>query len=164
MNKRNNMSGKEQAEKIKASVLETAVELTPDVAGSCQAGLSALGAYSAKIVVPDTRNIGGSVNIDSATKELYPMDSRWDYALEYDCEVFFIEVHPGSTSEVDTVLKKLDWLKSWLQNKAPEINRVKTKNKQAYHWIYTGSFSILKTSRHYKLLSQKGLIPKRQWD
>lgn len=149
---------------MKTSVLEKAVELTPDVVGNYRNGTSSLGTYSGKIVVPDTRNLCGSLDIDKATKKLYPVEPRWDYALEYDGEVFFIEVHPCNTGEVNAVLNKLDWLKSWLKNKAPEVDKVKTKNKMPYHWICTGAFSILKTSRYYKILSQRGLIPKEQWD
>lgn len=60
-----------------------AVEKTPQVAGAYKAGLLAFGDYSSKVVVPDNRLLGGSVDIDVATVELYPNDNRWDYAFDY---------------------------------------------------------------------------------
>ena len=89
---------------------------------------------------------------------------RWDYAVEYDKETFFIEIHPGSTSEIQTVIAKLDWLKHWLKEKAPEIDALKPKDKQPYHWVFTNKFAILPNSRYARLLSLHGIIPTKQWD
>ena len=91
------------------SLLKVAVEHTDDVRGNFQTGLKAVrGTERQKIIVPDTRKISGSLDIDTLTQTKYPADNRWDYAIEYDQETFFIEVHPGSTSDVATVLAKLD--------------------------------------------------------
>lgn len=68
-----------------------AVKLTPDVATSYCSGLDAFGEYKSKIKVPDTTKIDGSLDIDEATKKFYPNDNRWDYALCYNEEVFYIE-------------------------------------------------------------------------
>lgn len=150
---------------ISNSLLKVAVERTDDVRGNFQTGLNAVcGTERQKIIVPDTRKISGSLDIDTSTKNKYPEDNRWDYAIEYDQETFFIEVHPGSTSDVSTVLAKLDWLKKWLKNEAPEINKLKPKNKQPYHWIYTNKYAILPNSKYAKQLAQKNLLPVKQWD
>ena len=102
-----------------SSLLKTAVEHTDDVKGNFKAGLGAIkNNERQKFVLPDPRLIGGSLDIDSSTKTLYPDAFRWDYAVEYDKETFFIEIHPGSTSEIQTVIAKLDWLKHWLKEKA----------------------------------------------
>ena len=77
-----------------------AVAVTPDVCNGYHEGLTALGRYTAKIRVPDLTKIDGSLNIDATTRELYPNDCRWDYALGYDGEVFYIEIHSAITSEV----------------------------------------------------------------
>ena len=115
-------------------------------------------------MVPNPRLIGGSLDIDSSTKTKYPDDFRWDYAVEYNNETFFIEVHPGSTTEIQTVIAKLNWLKQWLKEKASEIDALKPKDKRPYHWIFTSKFAILPNSRYAKLLSSHGIIPTKQWD
>lgn len=99
-----------------------AVKNTPDVNSCLRRGLRALGANSAKINMRNTSLCGGSVNIDSCLSNLYPQGNRWDYCFAYNGEVFFVEVHSAITSEVSTVIKKLNWLKSWLENEAPDIN------------------------------------------
>jgi hypothetical protein len=106
-----------------------AVETTPEVATGFQSGLTALDSkYKAKISVLDTRLLEGSVDIDLCTTAKYPNDNRWDYAFAYDKKVYFVEVHTANTSEVSVVLKKLQWLKDWLNNKAPNINRLKAQH------------------------------------
>ncbi len=144
--------------------LQRAVEKTEDVHGAFCDGLRAIkNADRPKFDLADTRQIGGSVDIDSATKVLYPLNNRWDYAIEYKNETYFAEVHPAATSEVDTVIKKLDWLKAWLKDKAPEINKIKAK-ESPYIWLYTNRFDILPTSTQYKKIAQQGLIPKAKWE
>lgn len=146
------------------SPLETAVEKTDDVKGNFKTGLNAInGNERDKFIVPDSCKISGSLNIDVATKSKYPEDNRWDYAIEYDNETFFVEIHPGSTSDIKKVLDKLSWLKSWLSEKAPEINKLKPKSKPAYYWLYTNKFAILPGSRYAKILSTHNLKPTKQW-
>ena len=100
---------------MNTSKLKEYLDGTPDLGGTHKNGLSALrGSDRGLIVVPDTRKISGSLDIDGATERLYPKESRWDYAVEYDCEVFFIEVHPASTTDLKAIIKKYDWLKNWL--------------------------------------------------
>jgi hypothetical protein len=48
--------------------------------------------------------------------------------------VGFIEVHGAKTDEVKAVLNKLQWLKDFLVNDAPELN----KGKKSFHWIASG--------------------------
>ena len=151
--------------KVSGSLLKTAADNTEDVKGQFKTGLGAVKRNERqKLVVPDTRKITGSLDIDSSTKEKYPQANRWDYAIEYDKETFFIEIHPASTSEIQTFLAKLSWLKQWLKEKAPEINALKPKNKQPYHWVYTSKFAILPNSKYARQLAQMNLIPVRQWN
>ena len=119
------------------SLLKTAVDKTEDVKGQFKTGLGAIkGNEKQKFVVPDTRKITGSLDIDTSTATKYPQANRWDYAVEYNKETFFIEVHPGSTSEIPTIIAKLAWLKQWLKDKAPEIDALKPKNKQPYQRMF----------------------------
>ncbi len=147
------------------SRLKSAVEETYDVKGHYKVGLNAVeGRYRNKFVVPEKRKLSGSLDIDSATKEKYYDENRWDYAVEYNNETFFVEIHPGSTSEVDKVIQKLNWLKKWLEEHAPKIKELKPNNKKPYYWVFTNRFAILPTSKHYKALSLQGLLPSEQWD
>ena len=140
------------------NLFKKAVENTPDIANCYQSGLQALGKYSKKIELEDTTLCSGSVEIDECTKAKYPNDPRWDYALCYNSEVFFVEVHTANTREVNAVLNKLQWLKDWLNNEAPEINQLKAKN-QPYVWLQSNDFHIPKTSPQYRLVVQKGIKP-----
>ena len=103
-----------------------AVEATPDVALGYQEGINAFGKYADKIIVPDPDKIDGSLDIDEATLKLYPDDNRWDYALCYDSEVFYIEVHSAITSEVSRMVKKLQWLK--LKNMLVQTEKLIVEN------------------------------------
>ena len=141
-----------------------AVAATPDVSNGYHEGLSALGRYTTKISVPDLTKIDGSLDIDATTRELYPNDCRWDYALGYDGEVFYIEIHSAITSEVTKMLKKLEWLKTWLPSKAPEINKLTAKKKKAVAWVQTSYFDIPKHTPQYRMIVQKKILPMAMWD
>jgi hypothetical protein len=139
-----------------------AVEATSDVATCYKQGLSAFGAYSNRIEVLDTMKLQGSVDIDLCTMTKYPNDNRWDYAFAYKGEVFFVEVHSANTSEVKTMLRKLQWLKDWLNLEAPEINKLKAKSAVPFVWIQSKNFQIPKSSPQYFAAKSKGLIPLRR--
>lgn len=63
------------------SAFRDAVSNTPDISKGYKVGLTALGKYSAKVTVPKTVTVEGSVDIDSTTVAIYPRDNRWDYAI-----------------------------------------------------------------------------------
>jgi len=136
-----------------------AVLATPDVATCYKTGLTALGTYSSKISVSNTSILNGSVDIDTCTSGLYPNENRWDYAFAYDGEVFFIEIHSAKSGEVRTVIKKFNWLKDWLTNKAPEINKLKSRNRSPFYWIQSNSYSIPITSPQYRIVAKTGIKP-----
>ena len=136
---------------------EQAVEATPDVANGYQIGLSALGQYSNRINAANTLLLNGSVDIDTCTTRKYPNENRWDYALAYSQKVYFVEVHSANTSQVSTVMRKLQWLKDWLNSCAPEINKLKAQ--QPYYWIMSNNNQILRGSSQARQISQAGLKP-----
>lgn len=136
---------------------EEAVEATQDVKGGYKKGLGALGAYSKKINVTDTRLLNGSIDIDACTTAKYPNANRWDYALSYNQEVYFVEVHSANTSQVSTVLRKLQWLKDWLNSEASEINKLKAP--EPYYWIMSKNNQILPSSPQAKRIAQARLKP-----
>jgi hypothetical protein len=140
----------------KKKTFKTAVEDTPDIANCYQVGLKGLGKYSQKIELAETSHCSGSVDIDKCTSSKYPQSNRWDYALCYKSEVFFVEVHTANTGEVSTVLRKLQWLKDWLNSEAPEINKLKAKNTP-FVWIQSNSCHI-KGKQNFKA-AQAGIKP-----
>lgn len=141
-----------------------AVEATPDVSSGYQEGLNGFGKYANKIIVPNPDKIDGSLDIDATTEKLYPDDNRWDYAFSYDGEVFYIEVHSAITSEVSKVTKKLQWLKTWLITKAPEINKLTTKTKHPYYWVQSSKCDIPKHMPQYKSIVQNKILPMPVWN
>ena len=141
----------------KKNPFQLAVENTPDVANCFQPGLRALGEYSQKIVPAETSKCGGSVDLDACTRTIYPNQNRWDYAISYASKVYFVEVHSAESGEVSTVLRKLKWLKDWLNEKAPEIKKLKAG--QAYFWVQSGRFNILPNSSQARQIAQTGLRP-----
>ena len=143
---------------------EEAVKSTPDVSGGFCAGVSAFGKYADKIKVPDQALIDGSLDIDATTEKFYPNATRWDYAISYDGEVFFIEVHSAITSEVARMIKKLQWLKVWLSDKAPEIQKLTTKSKQPYYWVQSSKCDIPKHTPQYRTIVQNKILPMPVWD
>ncbi len=148
--------------KLMQSLLSNAVDKTSELRGSFCSGLGAVeGTHKSKIYVGDSRLINGSLNIDKAVEALYPTENRWDYAIEYRNEVYFVEFHPAQTSEVSVVLDKLIWLKQWLSRKAPEIDRIKVKSGSPYYWVFTKDCHILPSSSYWKRLAQKGITPQK---
>lgn len=141
-----------------------ASERTEDVKGAFKDGLRAVkGEERSKFQANDTRLFTGSIDVDAATEQRYPHDNRWDYAIEYDNETFFVEVHPASTSEVDTMIAKLSWLKQWLKGEAHEIDALKAKSSNPFIWIFTKNNRILSNSPQARKLAQKGLKPIAVW-
>ena len=109
----------------------------------------------------DKRRVDGSLNIDKETKHLYPNEPRWDYAVGYDDKVFFVEVHPANTSNISEMAKKKEWLKKWLQSKAPLLDAFPSGN-QKYLWAATESgVHISNQASHMRKLAQLGFNPKR---
>ncbi len=133
------------------------VSNTSDISQGYKAGLTALGKYSSKIVVQKNVTVEGSVDIDTTTVALYPRDNRWDYVIGFNGKVIFVEIHSASTSEVDVVLKKLDWLKNWLNSKASELARLRAA--EPYYWVQSKNFQILKHTPQYRRAVQKGILP-----
>ena len=110
------------------------------------------------------RLLGGSVDIDAATVELYPNDNRWDYAFDYNGETFFIEVHTASTSETSTVLRKLEWLKVWLSEQAPEIDKLKSKKLPPFYWVQSKKYALPTHTPQYRKAVSAELIPIKEWN
>ena len=118
-----------------------AVENTQDIKNGFHNGLQALGANAKQVSATDTKKLEGSVDIDACTKELYPQDARWDYAIGYEGKVYFLEIHPANTSNVKEMIKKAEWLTNWLNQKAPLLKAQAANNN--FYWKASGKHNIL---------------------
>ena len=140
----------------KNNLFKLAIENTSEINNGYHVGLQAFKKeHKPKIEINECQ---GSVDIDGCliAKGLYANDNRWDYAIGHNNKVYFVEVHTANTREVKTVLNKLQWLKDWLTTKAPEINKLKA-SPNAYFWIQSNNYKILKGSRQAREISAKGL-------
>lgn len=129
-----------------------AVENTQDIKNGFHNGLQALGANAKQVAATDTKKLEGSVDIDACTKELYPQDARWDYAIGYEGKVYFLEIHPANTSNVKEMIKKAEWLTNWLNQKAPLLKSQAANNN--FYWKASGKHNILPNSPQYRRLAQ----------
>lgn len=134
---------------------KTAVESIPEVADGYRAGLQALESNANKIKVRDTRLLSGSIDIDKCTKDNYPEENRWDYAVGYNDKAYFIEIHGASPGEVKTVISKAEWLKSWLRKIGKPLLEIQASN--TLYWIATGKVAILQNSTYRKQLATKNI-------
>lgn len=128
-----------------------AVQKTPEITDCLKPGLQALGSNSNKVKVNATRELSGSVDIDTCLAREYPNAPRWDYVFGYKDRVYYVEVHQGRTSEVENVLAKLAWLKQWRKRAAPNLEDL--EHRSTYHWVSSGGTeSMLKRGRYGRLL------------
>ena len=133
-----------------------AVEATPEIRKGYCKGLQALKGNAAKVNVADTRKLDGSVDIDACTLELYPDAPRWDYAIGYDEKAYFLEVHPANTSNVKEMIQKAEWLKQWLQQKAPALKAIASNG--SFYWVPSSKYAIQPNSPQYRKLAQSKIL------
>lgn len=137
-----------------------AVRDTPDIAEAFCEGLRALRkADRQHVSAEDPKRLRGSVDVDRAVKDKYANASRWDYAVGHQVSnqgremVYWIEIHPAKDAEVKVVISKLEWLKHWLREKAPELNVM----YREFIWLSSGRTSFTLSSPQQKRLALLGL-------
>ena len=135
---------------------EQKVKEHPELTNCYQPGLRAMKGYSLKVKPENPRKLDGSVFIEECLKTAYRDAPLWDYMASYDSKVYFIEVHPASSGNVNEVIKKLDWLKNWLKNKATGFLEMKA-NRRPYRWVTTNGVHITKGSRQAKKIANSGI-------
>lgn len=129
-----------------------AVKNTPEICLGLRIGLQALKNDAGRVKATDNRKLNGSVDIDETTKNLYPEASRWDYVIGYEGKAYFLEVHSTNTSDIDDMLKKADWLRQWLNTKAPELEAI--SGSKCFYWISPGAYNIVSSSPQARKLAQ----------
>jgi hypothetical protein len=138
---------------------KNAVQATLALKQAYRPGLKALRANDRnQISVRRTRNIQGSIDLDSALAAAFPRDARWDYGVGYKLIagsdlVYWIEIHPASTKEVDAVLRKLAWLQQWLSDGGRPLRALPCR----YIWISSGTTNLSPSAPQLKSMAQKGL-------
>lgn len=146
--------------RTKKNQFKKAVDNCSEIRDWLKPGLSAMGPNSTAVRAENSGLIDGSVDIDSAVKNLRPGEPRWDYAVGYLDEAYFIEVHPADTKNVDEMVKKVTWLKKWLTDVAPDLKKLHKSG--TYHWIPSGRVKILKNSTQYKKIVANNLLISKQ--
>ena len=151
---------------------ESAVQAAPaPVAGAFRAGKQALpGQHRSLVTCADSRRLTGSVNLDAALQPSLPNAPRWDYGLGYQPisgaeRAVWVEVHPAATSNVGEVIRKLDWLRTWLRQPGRALGRLTHGNGEIgpFVWIATGRVGINANSPQRRRLNQSGLgMPQRR--
>lgn len=135
---------------------EALVSKIPEIRSCFQPGLRGLGRNSGKIEVSNSRGLDGSVNLDECTKKIYPSQNRWDYIVGYQKKIYFFEIHPASSSHIDTMINKKKWLMDWV-NKNGKIIKNHIGGQKAYQWIATGRVGITRNSSQARKLAQNGI-------
>ena len=140
---------------------ETAVKATSHLEHFWQTGLGALRAQDrTRIRAEDTRKITGSVDVDTALRDVEPEANRWDFGLAYQHAnrekefVYWIETHTGSDREISVVLRKVEWLRGWFNGDGAEL----AKFEREIVWIPSGATSFRRGTKQVKQLADKGVI------
>ena len=122
--------------------------------------------HRGQVTCADSRRLKGSIFLDAALAQEpgYADKPRWDYGLGYkpmngrECAVW-IEVHSATTKEVSAVLRKLQWLRDWLNSEAEQLKKMTlfTKDDFRFVWIASSGIKIPRNSRQARQLSQSGI-------
>lgn len=122
------------------------------------AGLNAIRNRDRKrIKSQNTRNIIGSIDIDTCMKKYYPDSHRWDYLIGTGDKTgkekaFFIEVNPVKASEVDCIIRKYEWLKEIIKQQIPLI--LSESYERTCHLCATSGVHIQKHTHYWRKLSK----------
>jgi hypothetical protein len=135
-----------------------AVDAAPGLRGAFCEGLQALRrSDGAKIECKNPRRVIGSIDLDEHLAISCPDDPRWDCGIGVKSngaeEAVWVEVHPASSAHVGEVLRKLKWLKNWLERNAPDLRAMTSR----YCWVASGSVSLRPGSREYMRIADEGL-------
>jgi hypothetical protein len=138
---------------------QNAVLATEGLKRAYRPGLQALKrADRARILCRRPQELAGSVDLDSVLQHAYPSDPVWDYGVahraRHDAEVvYWVEVHPASSSHIQEVLDKLSWLKQWLVSSAPSLNAL----KRQFVWVASGSVHLPPNTPERRRLASSGI-------
>lgn len=127
--------------------------------------------HRGQITCADSQRLTGSIFLDSALAQEpeYSDKPRWDYGLGYKPKngrerAVWVEVHSATTREVSAVLKKLRWLRNWLNSEAEQLRQMTdlTKPDIRFVWIASSGINILKNSPQARQLNKSGISSVRK--
>lgn len=137
-----------------------AVGQTPHLQNAWKPGLQALRAQDRPHVVPeDPRQLQGSVDVDNALQHRQPNAHRWDFAIGHRHEnrqkdfIYWVEVHTAADKQVKVVLKKLNWLRSWLERDGNLLDQF----DREFVWVSSGATTFTLDAPQRKQFAQYGL-------
>src|SRR6266446_973578 len=114
----------------KKSTFKGAVEATPTIADAYSPGIQAQEERHRKML-KEVQSVTGSVALDETLqkKQLHQNANRWDYGIGFPQSdtmerVLWLEPHHAAGGETATVITKLAWLKEWLRNEAPALDKL----------------------------------------
>ena len=118
-----------------------------------------------KVNCLDPKRLTGSINLDEAlAKEPgYANEPRWDYGLGHRSEsgqerAVWVEVHSATTSEVSKVLRKLEWLRDWLNGEAEQLEKLTiAASGPRFVWVASRGIHIPRNSPQARRLSTSAL-------
>lgn len=123
--------------------------------------------HAQQVECGQANRISGSVDLDAALANIpaHAQAPRWDYGLGYQPPTgrevaVWVEVHSASTGEVGAVLRKLAWLKLFLQNECQDLWQLTTAAcdyREPYVWVASGAVRINRNSRQARQLSAAGV-------
>ena len=139
---------------------KTAVEATQHLENCWREGLQALRAQDRPHIVPEaTRNLRGSVDVDTAWRRLEPKANRWDFAIAYQHSdrreefIYWVETHTANDSQVNKVILKARWLLNWLQNGGRPLSRF----ERDIVWVSSGATTFTLNAPQTKQMAAVGL-------
>lgn len=139
----------------------------PPVSGAFREGIQALErSHRRHVTCGDPRRLTGSIDLDKALEREpgYAEASRWDYGVGYrprngDEQAVWVEVHSATTREVSVVLRKLQWLRDWLNGNAEQLVRMTnaTAEDRRFVWIASAGVRIPGNSPQARRLNASGI-------
>lgn len=131
------------------------IESVASISACYRIGLSGLkGEHRSKLKTNKTRNWSGSVNLDECYFQARSRAS-FDYLIGHSDKGYFIEVHPASTSEIETLIIKKQSIDLWLNTQAGSIKEI--LGSQPFIWLSTNRVTILPGSSQAKRLANSGI-------
>ena len=142
--------------KKKKATFRKAVMATGAIAESFCEGVQAL-EKAHKQRIEDSTVATGSIALDEKLKKVkkHARANRWDYGIGLkrsgDETVLWLEVHHSAGGQADVVIKKLNWLRSWLRDEAPALDEM----KKIFVWQLTNVESNPNDRRRRTLIAEK---------
>ena len=145
----------------KKGKFQRAIEATPVIAHAYCAGIQALEDRD-KSLLEDKGLATGSLALDKTLlkAKLFPNAERWDYGIGLSApknteRVLWLEPHHAGSGQTDKVIKKLQWLRNWLREQAPELEKL--KNDFVFIWLVTSKENPNDRQRRTHLARSHGL-------